>query len=133
MVQLCCGDPESEAAFDTHPRTRGIPNLEEVKIQRKSQEQEQKPVNTESTKTDEFTHVSASATTGRAQTEASMDNFNSAIDLTELSRAASDSNEPKKAEKDADDMTDYKWDATVDSDEEVQEFIDDRNEIEEKN
>jgi len=32
----------------------------------------------------------------------------------------------------ADDMEDYKWDATVDSDEEVQEFVADRNEIEEK-
>jgi len=32
----------------------------------------------------------------------------------------------------ADDMEDYKWLATVDSDEEVQEFVADRNEIEEK-
>ena len=29
-------------------------------------------------------------------------------------------------------MTDYKWDTTVDSDEEVQEFVADRNEVEEK-
>ena len=67
----------------------------------------------------------------RAQTEASTENFNSAIDLTELSRVASDSTVPAE-KKDADDMTDYQWDATVDSDEEVQEFVDDRNEVEEK-
>ena len=32
MVQLCCGDPESEAALDTHPRSRGVPDPEEIKI-----------------------------------------------------------------------------------------------------
>lgn len=29
-------------------------------------------------------------------------------------------------------MAEYKWDATVDSDEEVEEFVADRNEVEEK-
>ena len=40
-MKFCCGDAESEAHMDTHPRTRGIPDLDEIKILRPNvQEQE---------------------------------------------------------------------------------------------
>ena len=65
----------------------------------------------------------------RAQTEVSLaTNDNSAIDLNELSKAGSESIAVPTAD---DDMSAYQWDATVDSDEEVQEFVKDRNDVEE--